>query len=72
MGTSSPLHTSCQRWLVLIKHGPVLLLPLLSAWFAVSEWKKKSLTPKKAGDKMVKNESPPVAPVTKLLHLLIK
>lgn len=28
--------------------------------------KKKSLTPKKAGDKMVKNESPPVASVTKM------
>lgn len=39
--TSSPLHTSCRRCLVLTKHRPVLLLPLLSAWFGVSELKKK-------------------------------
>lgn len=45
--TSSPLHTSCQRCLVLTKHRPVLLLPLLSAWFGVSELKKKVSLPKK-------------------------
>lgn len=45
--TSSPLHTSCPRCLVLTKHRPVLLLPLLSAWFGVSELKKKVSLPKK-------------------------